>query len=201
MDRSHGILTIDLSLFLLLQITLAVVLLATATLGSCQLHPVDLPGDLLASPSDGVPATRLPPAPPGVKLDKNLRRALLKALVDLEAESAEQHQAAAATSSTDQPEEVGSTEPDQKQQQQQESGDDDGARYDFLEISKQKSASFLFDGFPGDDEPPSEDKLQNSSFVEQDKFVEFDGPEQPERPRPAPKDYTKGVQVRGIYYS
>lgn len=152
-------------------------MLATAAFATA-LNPLDLVEDLVASPSS-LDSASLPPPP--VKLDKNLRRALLKALVDLEAESAEQQ--------TDQPvnnEEERSTEP----------VNIDESKYDFLEISRQKSSSFSFDGFPSDEETPSEDKLQNSSFVETDKYLQSDPPEQPSGEQQPPKDYTKGVQVR-----
>lgn len=170
-------------------------LLATASIAA-SLHPLDLAEDLIAEASSNVEASPLP-APP-VKLDKNLRRALLKALVDLEAESAEQSDRQkkqengvgnAGTTTSTQPTSSSNEEQDDEDEEEE-------ARYDFLEISKQKSASFTFDGFPNDEDTPSEDKLQNSSFVETEQLVSGD-----ERPRSSsssqrpPKDFTKGVQV------
>ncbi|OXU27473.1 hypothetical protein TSAR_011211 [Trichomalopsis sarcophagae] len=160
-----------------MQVTIAV-LLATAAFATA-LNPLDLVEDLVASPSSPESAS-LPPPP--VKLDKNLRRALLKALVDLEAESAEQQ--------TDQPV--------NDEERSTESVNIDENKYDFLEISKQKSSSFSFDGFPSEDETPSEDKLQNSSFIESDKYAQSDAPEQPTGEQQPPKDYTKGVQVHHV---
>ncbi|XP_014210167.1 putative uncharacterized protein DDB_G0271606 [Copidosoma floridanum] len=168
------------------------VLLATLALAGA-VHPLDLVEDLVASPSSQQESS--PIAPPPVKLDKNLRRALLKALVDLEAESAEQHH-----------------QEQEDQQQSTTSGAEDKPterpavdedRYDFFEISKQKSASFSFDSFPGDDEPPSEDKLQNSSFVESDRYEtrKDEGPKSNSIHQDPPKDYTKGVQVHHVVSS
>jgi len=92
-----------------------------------------------------------------VKLDKNLRQALLKALTELEAESAEQRK------------------------------DDDEKSFvttvkkTFDNVLKNTNlntnigvipkASLSFDGFPGDEEIPNEEKLQNSSFLESKKYV------------------------------
>lgn len=174
-----------ISLSLNLQLTIAALLATTAALVAAS-SPLDLVDDLIASPSspEASVAASLPPAP--VKLDKNLRRALLKALVDLEAESAEQQNQ----------DDNNSTNPPV------ESNDhDDETRYDFLEISKQKSTSFSFDGFPSDEETPSEDKLQNTTFVESDKFFAGDEPnrQQPSQEQQPPNDYTKGVQVIYTY--
>lgn len=150
-------------------VTIAAVLLATASLGA-SLHEVDLAEDLLAEASSNFESSPLP-APP-VKLDKNLRRALLKALVDLEAESAEQ-----AERHKKQEDGVGNagTSTARASTSQEEQEQEEEAKYDFLEISKQKSASFSFDGFPSEEDLPSEDKLQNSSFVESDKYAEHLG--------------------------
>lgn len=95
--------------------------------------------------------------PPPVKLDKNLRQALLKALTELEAESAEQRK------DEDEKALIMSVEKS------------------FDEVSVKKNlnnnigiipkASFSFDGFPGDEEIPNEEKLQNSSFLESKRYV------------------------------
>ena len=156
-------------------------LLATAALAAA-VHPLDLVEDLIAAPSSQVESTSVLPPPP-VKLDKNLRRALLKALVDLEAESAEQQQQT-------------TLQPDDEEEEKTDRASIDESRYDFLEISRQKSATFAFDGFPSDEDIPSEDKLQNSSFVETEKYVIGDEPQRRGQGRKEPpKDYTKGVQV------
>jgi hypothetical protein len=155
------------------------VLLATAVLAS-SVDPLELVEDLVASPSDVSTQTSTPP----VKLDKNLRRALLKALVDLEAESAEQQQ------QQQQP----PAKADLDEEPRTTGASVDESKYDFLEISKQKSASFSFDGFPNEEEIPSEDKLQNSSFVEVDKYAHADSQVEPERRQPD-KDYADAVQV------
>lgn len=175
-------------------------MLLSATLSlAFGLTQIDSLEDLLAAPSSFHESTSkivspaLPPPPP-VKLDKNLRRALLKALVDLEAESAEQHQQDEAEKSAknhnnDQPKSTTIADED---------------KYAFLEISKQKSASYSFD-FPSDaddneqvyeeDVNPSEDKLQNSSYVESEKSVigrKANG-------LTTSKDFTKDVQVSHFF--
>ncbi|KAI4491889.1 hypothetical protein M0804_003281 [Polistes exclamans] len=91
-----------------------------------------------------------------MKLDKNLRRALLKALTDLEAESVEQRK------NNDEPIAQAYT----SNQFQDISKKDLNKKIGIVQKS-----SFSFDGFPGDEEIPSEDKLQNSSFVQTDKYV------------------------------
>ncbi|KAJ8682980.1 hypothetical protein QAD02_018772 [Eretmocerus hayati] len=88
--------------------TIAVLLLAVTSVFGAS-NPLDLVEDLIAAPSsrlETLASSSISPPPP-VKLDKNLRRALLKALTDLEAESAEQHQR---ERSTDDANQVASTE-------------------------------------------------------------------------------------------
>ncbi|XP_076651583.1 uncharacterized protein LOC143358373 [Halictus rubicundus] len=84
---------------------------------------------------------------PPLKLDKNTRRALLKVLTDLEAESAEQHKI--------EKESVGQVEADFDGVSKKYLNDDLGVG----------NSMFLFRSFPRDEELPSEDKLQNSSFI------------------------------------
>ncbi|XP_066581168.1 probable basic-leucine zipper transcription factor Q [Prorops nasuta] len=97
----------------------------------------------------------VPTAP--VKLDKGLRRALLRALADLEAESAEQHR-------------------EEEQEEGEEASEikmhlDDVAKKDLnKDLGVAQKATLSFDSFPADEDLPSEDKLQNSSFVEIEKF-------------------------------
>ncbi|XP_012537441.1 RNA polymerase II degradation factor 1 [Monomorium pharaonis] len=95
-------------------------------------------------------------APPPVKLDKNLRQALLKALTELEAESVEHRK-----------------DEDEKSLIMT-------VEKSFEEVTKKNlnknigvipKASFSFDGFPGDEEIPNEEKLQNSSFLESKRYV------------------------------
>lgn len=95
-------------------------------------------------------------APPPVKLDKSLRQALLKALTELEAESAEQRK--------DEDEKVLIMSVEKS----------------FGEVVKKNlnnnigiipKTSFSFDGFPGDEEIPNEEKLQNSSSLESKRYV------------------------------
>lgn len=88
-------------------------------------------------------------APAPVKLDKNLRQALLKALTDLEAESEEQRK-------------------DEDVKSLVEMSFDDVTKKDVNTIQK---TTFSFDGFPGDEETPNEEKLQNSSFVDLKKYA------------------------------
>ncbi|GAB1866469.1 Reticulocyte-binding protein 2-like protein a [Camponotus japonicus] len=112
---------------------------------------------LVRSQKSEISAKGLEFAPAPVKLDKNLRQALLKALTELEAESAEQRK------------------------------DDDEKSFvttvkkTFDNVLKNTNlntnigvipkASLSFDGFPGDEEIPNEEKLQNSSFLESKKYV------------------------------
>lgn len=96
---------------------------------------------------------------PPVKLDKTLRRALLKALTDLETESAEQH----------------------ANNNSEESPQTDDANLKKTNELKQEGknfekSTFSFNHFASDDENVSEDKLQNSTFIEIEKFVSSDSP-------------------------
>ncbi|KAI4501828.1 hypothetical protein M0802_003163 [Mischocyttarus mexicanus] len=132
----------------MLQIAIVIVALAVA---SVDLSTAEDVADLSDSNLD-VPAAAM-------KLNKNLRRALLKALTDLEAESVEQRKnndesLIAQAYTANQFQDVSKKDLSNK-----------------IGGISQKS-SFSFDGFPGDDEIiPSEDKLQNSSFVQTDKYV------------------------------
>ncbi|XP_034179055.2 uncharacterized protein LOC117603729 isoform X1 [Osmia lignaria lignaria] len=96
---------------------------------------------------------------PPLKLDKNLRQALLKALTDLEAESAEQHK--------DERESIS----------QRDTSSFEGVAKNNLnkDLGVQKS-TYSFKSFPGDDDVPSEDKLQNSSFDEAVRYVTLKTP-------------------------
>ncbi|XP_018398678.1 PREDICTED: putative uncharacterized protein DDB_G0271606 [Cyphomyrmex costatus] len=93
--------------------------------------------------------------PPPVKLDKNLRQALLKALTELEAESAEQRK-----------------DEDEKTliMTIEKSFDEVVKKNLNKNIGVIPKASFSFDDFPGDEEIPNEEKLQNSSFLESKKY-------------------------------
>ncbi|KAL6260179.1 hypothetical protein P5V15_007713 [Pogonomyrmex californicus] len=94
--------------------------------------------------------------PPPVKLDKNLRQALLKALTELEVESAEQRR----------------DEDEKSLIMTVEKTFDDVVKKNLNKnIGVIPKASFSFDGFPGDEEIPNEEKLQNSSFLESKRFV------------------------------
>ncbi|XP_054005117.1 transcription factor sma-9-like [Hylaeus anthracinus] len=94
-----------------------------------------------------------------IKIDKNLRQALLKALSELEAESAEQHRN------------------EKESLAERDVGNTDGVSKKNLnnELGVQKSM-YSFHGFPTDDEIPSEDKLQNSSFVDAVRYVTLKTP-------------------------
>uniref|UniRef100_A0A0C9RGC0 Uncharacterized protein n=1 Tax=Fopius arisanus TaxID=64838 RepID=A0A0C9RGC0_9HYME len=106
---------------------------------------------LVTSAEDSEEVSPLPP----IKIDKHLRRALLKALEDLEAESEEQKE------DTSPPEKVVTKVTDNIDTSERFSG-----------------ASFSFSGFPSDSsEIPSEEKLQNSTFVESEKLETTDGKE------------------------
>ncbi|XP_014478938.1 PREDICTED: putative mediator of RNA polymerase II transcription subunit 26 [Dinoponera quadriceps] len=96
-------------------------------------------------------ALEVSPAP--VKLDKNLRQALLKALTDLETESVEQRK-------------------DEEGKSLVEMSFSDMVKKNIDAIQK---TTFSFDDFPGDDETPSEEKLQNSSFVGLKKYASPSG--------------------------
>ncbi|XP_063973925.1 TOX high mobility group box family member 3 isoform X2 [Diachasmimorpha longicaudata] len=99
---------------------------------------------LLTAGDDSEEVSPLPP----IKIDKHLRRALLKALEDLETESEEQK--------PDPPTAEGLAT----------------KVADNINISNRfAGASFSFSDFPGESsEVPSEEKLQNSSFVEMEKL-------------------------------
>ncbi|XP_043525020.1 putative mediator of RNA polymerase II transcription subunit 12 [Frieseomelitta varia] len=94
-----------------------------------------------------------------IKLDKNLRRALLKALTDLEAESAEQHR--------DELETIVQRDTNEFEGMAKKNLNDD--------IGVQKT-TFSFKSFPSDDDIPSEDKLQNSNSVETVRYVTLKAP-------------------------
>lgn len=94
-----------------------------------------------------------------IKLDKNLRRALLKALTDLEAESAEQHR--------DELETIVQRDTNEFEGVAKKNLNDD--------LGVQKT-TFSFKSFPSDDDTPSEDKLQNSNSVEAVRYVTLKTP-------------------------
>ncbi|CAD1476197.1 unnamed protein product, partial [Heterotrigona itama] len=94
-----------------------------------------------------------------IKLDKNLRRALLKALTDLETESAEQHR--------DELETIVQRDTNEFEGVAKKNLNDD--------LGVQRT-TFSFKSFPSDDDIPSEDKLQNSSFVEAVRYVTLKTP-------------------------
>lgn len=98
--------------------------------------------------------------PPAVKLDKNLRRALLKALTDLDTESAEQKGHEIGESSSVDSEQSAPSESTTVPQE--------------TKTREPVRTIFSFDGFPSDEESPSEDKLQNTTFVESDKLLAID---------------------------
>ncbi|XP_067215125.1 PAX-interacting protein 1-like [Linepithema humile] len=95
-------------------------------------------------------------APALAKLDKNLRQVLLKTLTDLEAESAEQRK-----------------DEDEKSliMTAEKSYDEVVKRNLNKNLGVISKASFSFNGFPGDEEIPNEEKLQNSSFIESKKYA------------------------------
>ncbi|XP_012056733.1 PREDICTED: putative mediator of RNA polymerase II transcription subunit 12 [Atta cephalotes] len=94
--------------------------------------------------------------PPPVKLDKNLRQALLKALTELEAESAEHRK-----------------DEDEKTliMTIEKSFDEVVKKNLNKNIGVIPKGSFSFDNFPGDEETLNEEKLQNSSFLESKRYV------------------------------
>ncbi|XP_015117486.1 putative uncharacterized protein DDB_G0271606 [Diachasma alloeum] len=99
---------------------------------------------LLTAGEDSEEVSPLPP----IKIDKHLRRALLKALEDLETESEEQK-----------------PDPPTAEHLATKVADniDTSSRF--------SGASFSFSGFPAESsEVPSEEKLQNSSFIETEKL-------------------------------
>ena len=128
------------------QVTL-VLLLATVsiTLASSQATEIS---------DKGLHVTQAP-----IKLDKNLRRALLKALTDLEAESAEQHR--------DELETIVQRDTNEFEGVAKKNLNDD--------LGVQKT-TFSFKSFPSDDDIPSEDKLQNSNSVEAVRYVTLKTP-------------------------
>ncbi|XP_033322423.2 uncharacterized protein LOC117218251 [Megalopta genalis] len=99
---------------------------------------------------------------PPIKLDKNLRRALLKALTDLEAESAEQHKGEQGPAGQVEADFDGVTDP------KKNLNADLGVRG--------LGSMFSFQSFPRDEEIPPEDKLQNSSFLESVRYVTLKTP-------------------------
>jgi len=111
---------------------------------------------LVRSQVSEISAKALETAPAPVKLDKNLRQALLKALTDLEAESAEQRK-----------------DEDEKSliMTIEKSYDDVVKKNLNKNIGIISKPSFSFNSFPGDEEIPNEDKLQNSSFLETKKYA------------------------------
>lgn len=109
--------------------------------------------------------TEIPPndidfAPALAKLDKNLRQVLLKTLTELEAESAEQRK-----------------DEDEKSliMTAEKSYDEVVKRNLNKNLGVITKATFSFNGFPGDEEIPSEEKLQNSSFIESKKYTSSSG--------------------------
>ena len=113
-------------------------------------------------------------APP-LKLDKTLRRALLKALSDLEAESAEQHA---------------------KEDSKEEFLMDEASPKNLTVVEKNfAKATFSFSNFPNDEESISEDKLQNSTFIEIEKFVSSNSPVTEKPVIDNAKEFLKGFQV------
>ncbi|XP_031370456.1 putative uncharacterized protein DDB_G0271606, partial [Apis dorsata] len=104
-------------------------------------------------------STNLNVTQPPIKLDKNLRRALLKALTDLEAESAEQYKDESETIS-----------------QRDTSAFESIAKKNLNDNLGVQKTTFSFKSFPSDDDVPNEDKLQNSSFVEGIRYVTLNIP-------------------------
>lgn len=105
-------------------------------------------------PDKGLDVTQAP-----IKLDKNLRRALLKALTDLEAESAEQRK--------DESESIA---------QRDTSAFEALAKKNLNNDLNVQKTTFSFKSFPSDDDIPSEDKLQNSSFIDAVHYVTLKTP-------------------------
>ncbi|XP_043260966.1 RNA polymerase II degradation factor 1-like [Colletes gigas] len=114
---------------------------------------------LTRSQETEISAKGLDATQPPIKLDKNLRQALLKALSDLEAESAEQHKN------------------EKEAIVQRDIANIAGVSKKNLnnELGVQKSM-YSFHGFPTDEELPSEDKLQNSSFIDAVHYVTLKTP-------------------------
>ncbi|XP_015430177.1 PREDICTED: RNA polymerase II degradation factor 1-like [Dufourea novaeangliae] len=124
-----------------------VLLLATASITLSRSQETEIS-------AKGLDVTQAP-----LKLDKNLRKALLKALSDLEAESAEQHK-------NEREPVIVPREVDFEGVTKKNLNDDLGV---------QKSM-FSFQSFPRDEETPTEDKLQNSSFIEAVRYVTLKTP-------------------------
>lgn len=93
---------------------------------------------------------------PPVKLDKTLRRALLRALTDLETESAEQHVS--------------------NNSEENQTDNENLKKNERKEEKNFGKSTFSFNHFSGDDETSDEEKLQNSTFIEIEKFVSSDSP-------------------------
>lgn len=111
---------------------------------------------LARSQKSEISAKALEIPPPPVKLDKNLRQALLKALTELENESAEQRK----------------DEDEKSLIMTVEKTFDEVIKKNLNKnIGVIPKASFSFDDFPGDEEIPNEEKLQNSSFLESKRYV------------------------------
>ncbi|CAD6215795.1 GSCOCG00000608001-RA-CDS, partial [Cotesia congregata] len=108
-----------------------------------------------------------------LKLDKNLRRALLRALEDLEAESAEDRSDPPTAEQLvlkiqEQESEEEKTNKDEENKKQEDEELDNKNREKILE--RFKGASVTYEHFASDSEDISEDKLQNSTFIETDKY-------------------------------
>ncbi|XP_029161803.1 alpha-protein kinase 1-like [Nylanderia fulva] len=111
---------------------------------------------LARSQKSEISAKDLESAPAPVKLDKNLRQALLKALTELEAASAEQRK----------------DDDDKSLIMTIEKTFEDVVKKNLnANVGVIPKASFSFDGFPGDEEIPNEEKLQNSSSLESKRYV------------------------------
>lgn len=130
-------------------------------------------GDLESQPSNHHEA-------PPVKLDKTLRRALLRALSDLEEKSAEQN----------------ANENSQDEFLMDEPSPKNFDVVDTKELEKNFGKStFSFSNFPNDDVTVSEDKLQNSTFIEIEKFVSSNSPVTSRTVVNKPEEFLKGFQV------
>ncbi|XP_043285555.1 putative uncharacterized protein DDB_G0291608 isoform X2 [Venturia canescens] len=103
-----------------------------------------------------------PVRPPPIKIDRNLRKALLKALADLDTESAEQKSTTESAGT--------------KLDEVDLSGSDETSPATEQQTREPTRTIFSFDDFPREEESPNEDKLQNSTFVETDKFEGSDNP-------------------------
>ncbi|XP_076241020.1 uncharacterized protein LOC143183380 [Calliopsis andreniformis] len=133
---------------IILQVTLVLLLATVSSISPARSQETEVSSkglDLLQAP---------------LKLDKNLRQALLKALTDLETESAEQHNN------------------ERENIAQRDTSAFEGVAKKNLnnDLGVQKSM-FSFQGFPGDEEIPSEEKLQNSSFINTVSYVTLKTPE------------------------